>query len=142
MEAYLSSTAFALMTLLGMRDTSLNDGRQGIWPVLGLPYVMLSPLIMMILIMIRVEELSLLLFGMESETLRLSQDLPLIAVQLSSETFTSSLTLSFFISFGLTISLTSYLIILLLRRIRKYYTEAKVVQRRRLASGYWSRRRI
>ena len=142
MEAYISSTAFALMTLLARRDTSLNDGRQSIWPVLGLPYVMLSLLIMLILMMIRVEELSLIIFGMESETLRLTLDLPLIAVQLSSETFTSMLTLSFFISFGFTISLISYLIILLLRRIRRYYIEAKVAQRRRLRSGYWSRRRI
>ena len=142
MEAYLSSTAFALMKLLARRGTSLNDGRQSIWPVLGLPYVMLSLLIMLILMMIRVEELSLIIFGMESETLRLTLDLPLIAVQLSSETCTSMLTLSFFISFGLTISLISYLIILLLRRIRQYYTEAKVRQRRRWSSGYWSRRRI
>merc|ERR1711888_364958 len=124
------------MTLLARRDTSLNEGRQSIWPVLGLPYVMLS------LLMIRVDSLILIIFKMESENLRLTLDLPLIAVQLSSETFTSMLTLSFFISFGLTISLISYLIILLLRRIRRYYTEAKVAQRRRFRSGYWSRRRI
>ena len=139
MEANLRSTC---MKLLGRRNISLTDGRQRIWPVLGLLCVTLSPLIMLILMMIRVKELSLIIFRMESETLRYTLDSTLIAVKLPGENFTSSITSSFFISFALIITLSSYIVILLLRRTRRYYTQVEVSQSRRLESGYWSRRRI
>ena len=46
------------------------------------------------------------------------------------------------ISFVMMITFTSYVVLLLWRRIRKYYTSTRVSRRRRFGSGYWSRRRI
>ena len=46
------------------------------------------------------------------------------------------------ISFVMMITFTSYIVLLLWRRIRKYYTSTRVSQRRRFCSGYWSRRKI
>ena len=50
-------------------------------------------------------------------------------------------TASLLISCGLMITLTSYLGLLLFRKIR-LYTRTRVKQRRRLRSHYWTRRRI
>ena len=50
-------------------------------------------------------------------------------------------TASLLISYGMMITLTSYLGLLLFRKIRGY-TRTRVKQRRRLRSGYWTRRRI
>ena len=52
------------------------------------------------------------------------------------------MTSSTLISFVMVITFASYLVLLLWRRIRKYYTSTRVLQRRRFGSGYWSRRRI
>ena len=46
------------------------------------------------------------------------------------------------ISFVMMITFTSYIVLLLWRTIRKYYTSTRVSQRRRFGSGYWSRRKI
>ena len=46
------------------------------------------------------------------------------------------------ISFVMMITFTSYIVLLLWRRIRKYYTSTRVSQRRRFGSGCWSRRKI
>ena len=50
-------------------------------------------------------------------------------------------TASLIISCGLMITLTSYMGLLLFRKISGY-TRTRVKQRRRLRSGYWTRRRI
>ena len=46
------------------------------------------------------------------------------------------------ISFVMMITFTSYMVLLLWRRIKKYYASTRVSQRRRFGSGYWSRRKI
>ena len=53
----------------------------------------------------------------------------------------ANLSRSFLIIFGLLMTLITYLGLLMLRRTTKY-TRTRVKQRRRLGSGYWTRRRV
>ena len=139
---YLSITALLAMTLLGKTSIRRN-GRRCTWPGLGVPSVVLSALIILIWKMCAVQELSPIIYGLESDSLRHMPHVTFSPLKLVSYVLrTNLMTSSSVISFSMMITLTSYVVLLLWRRIRNYYATTRVSQRRRFGSGYWSRRRI
>ena len=131
------------MTLLCKTYIAWRNGRRCTWPGLGVSGGLLSAFINMIWKMCTIVGLSLIIYGLESESPRhmphvTFSPLKLVTCSLRTNVMTSSS----LISFGIMITLTSYVVLLLWRMIRNYYTRTRVSQRRRFGSGYWSRRRI
>ena len=139
---YLSITALLAMTLLGKTYIRRN-GRRCTWPGLGVSGVVLAALIILIWKTCAVQELSPIIYGLESDSLRHMPHVTFSPLKfVSCALGTKLMTSSSLISFGMMITLTSYVVLLLWRRIRNYYATTRVSQRRRFGSGYWSRRRI
>ena len=134
------------MNMLGKTCRGRRNGRRCAWPGLGVRGFLLLGLCILILKMCTVEELSPIIYGLESESLRYMPHQPHVTFSplklVTCALRTNLMTSSSLISFGMMITLTSYVVLLLWRRIRKYYTRLRVSQRRRFGSGYWSRRRI
>ena len=116
---YLSSTTPALMTLLDKICIAWRNGRRCTWPVLGVPCVLLSALIIWILKVCTVEEFSPIIFGLESESHRYISHVTFSPLKLVTCTLrTNLMTLSSVIRFVTMITMTSYVMLLLWRRIR------------------------
>ena len=130
------------MTLLG-KTIARSNGRRCTWPALGVAGGLLSAFIILIWKVCTIVGLSLNIYGLESDSPRHMPHVTFSPLKLVTCSLrTNFMTSSCLISFGMMITLTSYVVLYLWRWIRNYYTRTRVSQRRRFGSGYWSRRRI
>ena len=131
------------MTLLCKTYIAWRNGRRCTWPGLGVSGGLLSAFINLIWKICTIVGLSLIIYGLESDSLRQMPHVTFLPLKLVTCSLkTNLMTSCSLISFGIMITLTSYVVLLLWRRIRNYCTRTRVSQRRRFGSGYWSRRRI
>ena len=109
------------MTLLGKSYIARRNGRRCTWPGLGVPGGLLSAFIILIWKMCTIVGLSLNIYGLDSDSPRHMPHVTFLPLKLVTCSLrTNVMTSSSLISFGIMITLTSYVVLLLWRRIGNY----------------------